>query len=88
MGVTYITKAFSFERNPFFVCSNFVEKTLFVSEALLELTDRLKGPFNVETVVEPINVQISEAVMIFQEKVQDVATKVRFVLGFYVEKRD
>lgn len=40
------------------------------------MADRLLGPFNIEVVVEPINIKISEAIMNFQENGIDVSKKV------------
>lgn len=37
---------------------------------------RLLGPFNIELVVIPINVKISEGIMNFQENAQKVSQKV------------
>jgi hypothetical protein len=48
---------------------------LFV-DALLNLLDRLKGPYNLENVISPMNVHISEAIMIFQERGQIITSKV------------
>ncbi|XP_046392799.1 glypican-6 [Ischnura elegans] len=45
-------------------------------DAVDKVTDRLVGPFNIEVVVEPINIKISEAIMNFQEKGYDVSQKV------------
>lgn len=42
-----------------------------------KVSDRLLGPFNIEVVVEPINIKISEAIMNFQENAPDVSEKVR-----------
>lgn len=39
---------------------------------------RLLGPFNIEQVVIPINVKISEGIMNFQENAQKVSQKVKF----------
>jgi hypothetical protein len=41
-----------------------------------KVTDRLLGPFNIEMVVEPIDIKISEAIMNFQENGADVSQKV------------
>lgn len=48
----------------------------FFLDALDKVADRLLGPFNIEVVVEPINIKISEAVMIFQENGQEVSNRV------------
>lgn len=45
-------------------------------DALDQLVDRLKGPFNIEIVVNPINIKISEAIMNFQESGAQVSHKV------------
>jgi hypothetical protein len=41
-----------------------------------KVTDRLLGPFNIEMVVEPIDIKISEAIMNFQENGPEVSQKV------------
>lgn len=40
---------------------------------------RLLGPFNIELVVIPINVKISEGIMNFQENSQKVSQKVGYM---------
>ncbi|KAL6255136.1 hypothetical protein P5V15_013470 [Pogonomyrmex californicus] len=45
-------------------------------EALDKLADRMLGPFNIEVLVRPINLKISEAIMNFQESSQDVSQRV------------
>lgn len=40
------------------------------------VAQRLEGPFNIETVVDPIDVKISEAIMNFQENSQEVTERV------------
>uniref|UniRef100_T1J8P2 Glypican-6 n=1 Tax=Strigamia maritima TaxID=126957 RepID=T1J8P2_STRMM len=45
-------------------------------EALVALADRLEGPFNIESVVEPMDIKISEAIMNFQESGQQVSQKI------------
>ena len=47
-----------------------------VTDALHKVQARLLGPFNLELVVEPINVKISEAIMNFQENSNHVSNKV------------
>ena len=44
--------------------------------ALLKLATRLEGPFNIESVVDPIDVQISDAIMNYQENSEAVSNKV------------
>jgi glypican 4 (K-glypican) len=41
--------------------------------------ERLIGPFNIEAVVEPIDIKISDAIMNFQESGYEVTQKVRTV---------
>ncbi|XP_071798085.1 glypican-6-like [Asterias amurensis] len=45
-------------------------------DALLTLVDRLEGPVNIESVMEPIDVRISEAIMNMQENALTVTNKV------------
>lgn len=45
-------------------------------DAMEKVTDRLLGPFNIEMVVEPIDIKISEAIMNFQENGLEVSQKV------------
>ncbi|BES97769.1 Division abnormally delayed protein [Nesidiocoris tenuis] len=47
----------------------------FVGE-MDKVIDRLLGPFNIEMVVEPINIKISEAIMNFQENNSPVSRRV------------
>ena len=47
------------------------------SGALMKLAEKLEGPFNIEMVVDPIDVKISDAIMNFQENSETVSTKVR-----------
>lgn len=49
---------------------------LHIPDALLELTGRLRSPLNIETVVVPLDVKISEAIMNLQEKAENVSQKV------------
>lgn len=50
-------------------------------DGLDKVADRLLGPFNVENVVEPLNIKISEAVMNFQESGVDVSKKIFSMCG-------
>ncbi|KRX89705.1 Glypican-4 [Trichinella pseudospiralis] len=43
---------------------------------LLQLLERLEGPYNIETVINPIDIQISEAIMIFQDKGKEISDRV------------
>lgn len=45
-------------------------------EALLKVAGRLEGPFNIEMVVDPIDVKISDAIMNFQENSETVSSKI------------
>lgn len=49
--------------------NNFIDSMLMVAE-------RLEGPFNIETVMDPIDVKISEAIMNMQENSNQVSQKV------------
>ncbi|KAA0722706.1 Glypican-6 Secreted glypican-6 [Triplophysa tibetana] len=51
------------------------EWNLFI-DAMLLVADRLEGPFNIEAVMEPIDVKISEAIMTMQENTVQVSEKV------------
>lgn len=44
--------------------------------AMENILDRLLGPYNVEAVVEPIHIKISEAIMNFQESGPDLSQAV------------
>lgn len=46
------------------------------TEAVEKVADRLLGPFNIEMLVRPINLKISEAIMNFQESSNDVSQRV------------
>lgn len=52
---------------------------LIVAEALKNLAKRLEGPFNIESVVDPIDVKISDAIMNLQENSAQVSSKVSLV---------
>lgn len=45
-------------------------------DAMIRLAERLEGPFNIESVVDPIDVKISEAIMNLQEHSESVSSKV------------
>lgn len=47
------------------------------TDALNLLAGRLEGPFNIESVVDPIDVKISEAIMNLQENSEKVTSQVR-----------
>lgn len=50
-----------------------------VTDAMLSLADRLEGPFNFESVMDPIDVKISEAIMNMQENSMQVSQKVSII---------
>lgn len=43
------------------------------TNSMENVLDRLLGPYNVEAVVEPIHIKISEAIMNFQESGPDLS---------------
>ncbi|XP_077141453.1 glypican-4 [Ranitomeya variabilis] len=45
-------------------------------DSMLQVAERLEGPFNIETVMDPIDVKISEAIMNMQENSNQVSQKV------------
>ena len=47
-----------------------------LTDGISDLVSRLEGPFNIESVVNPINVKISYAIMNFQDNGFDVSRKV------------
>lgn len=47
-----------------------------VADAMLLVADRLQGPFNIEAVIEPVDIKISEAIMAMQENSMQVSAKV------------
>ncbi|XP_068124018.1 glypican-6 [Hyperolius riggenbachi] len=52
-----------------------IEWNLFV-DAMLQVADRLEGPFNIESVMDPIDTKISEAIVNLQENSGQVSGKV------------
>lgn len=46
----------------------------------MKVADRLLGPFNIELVVDPIDIKISDAIMNFQENGYEISQK---VCGFF-----
>lgn len=43
---------------------------------MLLLLGRLEGPFNIESVMEPVDVKISDAIMTMQEKTMELSYEV------------
>lgn len=59
--------------------------SLSVLDSMLLVAERLEGPFNIESVMDPIDVKISDAIMNMQENSMQVSQKVngpRGHLGF------
>lgn len=54
---------------------------------MLNLAERLEGPFNFESVMDPIDVKISEAIMNMQENSMQVSQKVSISLKAQEVKR-
>lgn len=58
-------------------CIPFRVFSLFAhTDALVKVADRLLGPFNIELVVDPIDIKISDAIMNFQENGLEISQKV------------
>ena len=51
-----------------------------------KVADRLEGPFNIESVVEPIDVKISGAIMNLQWKADQVTENVSLITRDYCNK--
>ena len=47
-----------------------------VADALRYIVFRLEGPYNIEAVLRPIDVKISEAIMMLQENEDDITAAV------------
>ncbi len=58
----------------------------------MKVADRLLGPFNIELVVDPIDIKISDAIMNFQENGVEISQKVHhthilfFTLLFFLRR--
>lgn len=52
-------------------------------DAMLTLAERLEGPFNFESVMEPIDVKISDAIMNMQENSMQISQKVSDSTGYF-----
>lgn len=50
--------------------------SLFALDSMLLVAERLEGPFNIESVMDPIDVKISDAIMNMQENSMQVSQKV------------
>lgn len=53
-----------------------------LSDAMLLVADRLAGPFNIEAVIEPIDIKISEAIMTMQDNSMQLSAKVLYLCMF------
>lgn len=49
-----------------------------LTDAMLLVADRLEGPFNIEAVIEPVDIKISEAIMTMQDNSMQVSAKVLY----------
>lgn len=47
-----------------------------LTDAMLLVAERLEGPFNIEAVVEPVDIKISDAIMTMQDNSMQVSAKV------------
>ena len=50
-----------------------------IADSLIAVGERLIGPFNIEAVVDPIDIKISDAIMNFQESGIEVTKKVNII---------
>jgi len=50
-------------------------------DAMMMVADRLEGPFNIDDVLDPMDVKISEAIMNFQENAEAVTAKVSHTIN-------
>lgn len=64
--------------NVFFneLLSHVLFSVVWSADAMLNLAERLEGPFNFESVMDPIDVKISDAIMNMQENSMQVSQKV------------
>lgn len=58
--------------------------SLFVLDSMLLVAERLEGPFNIESVMDPIDVKISDAIMNMQENSMQVSQKVNGQWGHWL----
>lgn len=47
-----------------------------VTDAMLLVANRLEGPFNIESVIEPVDIKISDGIMNMQDNSMEVSAKV------------
>lgn len=60
-----------------FLCMLYCSAPNLMLDAMLMVAERLEGPFNIESVMDPIDVKISDAIMNMQENSVQVSQKVR-----------
>ena len=58
------------------IVANVLSFLYSVTDAMLLVAQRLEGPFNIESVMEPIDVKISEAIMNMQDNSVQLSYKV------------
>ena len=75
-----------------FYCTEIIYDLIYwflFSDNLRELADRMKGPFDIEEVVDPIGVKISDAIMNFQRSGYEVSERVKQECGTpRIQKRE
>lgn len=49
-----------------------------LTDAMLLVADRLEGPSNIEAVIQPIDIKISDAIMTMQDNSMQVSAKVLY----------
>lgn len=49
-----------------------------LTDAMLLVADRLQGPSNIEVVIQPIDIKISDAIMTMQDNSMQVSAKVLY----------
>ena len=59
------------------LCMLYCSALNLMLDAMLMVAERLEGPFNIESVMDPIDVKISDAIMNMQENSVQVSQKVR-----------
>lgn len=55
-----------------------------MTDAMLLVADRLEGPVNIEAVIEPIDIKISDAIMAMQDNSMVVSAKVLYPDLFFL----
>ena len=59
-----------------------------ILDAMMKVAARLQGPFNIESVVGPIGIKISDAIMNFQESSETVTQKVQCFMYILIDSLD